>query len=252
LTVLGAGPIAAGVTAGGAIAAVVVLSTFSTPPEPSRQQPQVRAPKAAEPTELTANAPSPAPQPNVEAARSAEPRREVRARSSSDRMAGETRGRPDVTPALPTGETDEATAIAPIAPAPTAKQPERAAQREPDARGQREQPSAAPAQPEPVAEAAQRMNRAMTDAELAEMREIARAKRLLTDDPKRALALTRAMEAGFPEGRFREERAYLEVMALFELERTDEMRAKAAAFLRAYPAGLYSGRVRKALAGRGD
>jgi hypothetical protein len=95
------------------------------------------------------------------------------------------------------------------------------------------------------------MERAMTDAELAEMREIARAERLLSEEPQRALALARAMEAGFPEGRFREERAYLEVMALAELGRSGELREKAAAFLRSYPAGLYSQRVRRAI-GRGD
>jgi hypothetical protein len=102
------------------------------------------------------------------------------------------------------------------------------------------------------AAAAQRMGRAMTDAEPAEMREVARAERLLSEDPRRALALTRAMEAGFPEGRFREERAYLEVMALAALERSGELRERAAAFLHSYPAGLYSQRVRAAIAGQRD
>jgi len=113
-------------------------------------------------------------------------------------------------------------------------------------------------QPEPQAPAPERLQptrakgTAASDAELAEMRQITRAERLLSADPKRALALTRAMHTGFPAGYFREERDYLEVMALRELGRTREMRDKAAAFLGAYPTGLYSSRVRKAAVSDGD
>ena len=81
------------------------------------------------------------------------------------------------------------------------------------------------------------------------MREIERAERLLADDPQRSLDLTRSMQVGFPDSHFREERAYVEVMALQKLGRTREMREKAAAFLKGYPTGLYSSRVRKAAAG---
>jgi hypothetical protein len=88
----------------------------------------------------------------------------------------------------------------------------------------------------------------MPDAEREELREITRAEQLLSSDPEDALALTRAMRARFPQGNLREERAYLEVIALLELRRTHEMRTRAAAFLKAYPDGLYSGRVRAALA----
>jgi hypothetical protein len=85
----------------------------------------------------------------------------------------------------------------------------------------------------------------MSDAELAEMREVALAESLVSRDPARALALARGMRARFPHGFFREERAYLEVMALHGLGRRQEMREQAAAFLRAYPDGPYAGRVRK-------
>lgn len=87
------------------------------------------------------------------------------------------------------------------------------------------------------------------DAELAEMREVARAERLLESDPERTLAMVHAMRASFPDGYFREERAYLEVMALAALGRDALVRSRATAFLSDHPAGLYSERVRRALAG---
>jgi hypothetical protein len=86
---------------------------------------------------------------------------------------------------------------------------------------------------------------AASDTELAEMREIAQAEGLLARDPARALALTQTMRQRFPEGYFREERAYVEVMALAGLGRTGELREKAAAFLRTYPNGPYTERVKK-------
>jgi hypothetical protein len=79
------------------------------------------------------------------------------------------------------------------------------------------------------------------------MRDIALAESLLSRDPARALALTQALRARFPDGYLREERAYLEVMALAKLGRRREMRKKAATFLRTYPDGPYSARVRGAL-----
>jgi hypothetical protein len=80
------------------------------------------------------------------------------------------------------------------------------------------------------------------------MREIAQAESLLQRDPARALALTQALQQRFPDGYFREERAYVEVMALSKLERTSELRDKAASFLRAYPNGPYTERVKVTVA----
>jgi hypothetical protein len=93
---------------------------------------------------------------------------------------------------------------------------------------------------------------AQDDVTLQEMRAVARAERLLTSDPERALEMTREMSRKFRGGYFVEDRAYLEVMALKHLGRDAQMRRRAAAFLREYPAGPYSARVRKALGTGGD
>jgi RNA polymerase sigma-70 factor (ECF subfamily) len=113
---------------------------------------------------------------------------------------------------------------------------------EPRARGESSEPSnsaeAAPlAAPRP---------RASTDAELLEMRDIGNAERLIATEPARALAIVQHAQQRFPDGYFGEERAYVEIMALFGLGRLDEARAKAADFLRTYPDGAYSRRVRHA------
>jgi RNA polymerase sigma-70 factor, ECF subfamily len=86
------------------------------------------------------------------------------------------------------------------------------------------------------------------DPTVAEMREVAEAERLLASDPARALEMTRQMRARFEAGYFAEERVYVEVMALHRLGRSGELREKAAAFLRSYPDGPYTARVRNALA----
>lgn len=83
------------------------------------------------------------------------------------------------------------------------------------------------------------------DAELAELRNISEAERLLAREPARTLELTRKMQTRFADGNLREERAYLELMALHNLGRGDELRAHAAEFLQAYPSGIYSERVKK-------
>jgi hypothetical protein len=84
------------------------------------------------------------------------------------------------------------------------------------------------------------------DSTVAEMREIAQAERLLESDPAQALELTRAMRQRFEGGYFAEERSYVEVMALKRLGRASELRKKAEYFLRAYPDGPYTSRVREA------
>jgi hypothetical protein len=91
--------------------------------------------------------------------------------------------------------------------------------------------------PDPVAAA---------DASAAEMRDVAEAERLLAASPARALALVEEADARFPRGYLREERGYVRVMALLELQRTDEARPLVAACLRAYPDGAFARRVRSA------
>ncbi len=234
LGVLGVGPIAAAVTVCAALVAASMLETQPLPTLPAVVQ-RERTPVVAKVDE---------------AARVAAPKAEP---ASAQPESEPARTRPQRAPRAATTEPAPATQPSVEAP-PTVEARADVARALPEKPAPALAPTPTPtpeAKPEPLDETALRMGRAVTDAELAEMREIKRAERLLDDDPKRALALTRAMEAGFPEGRFREERAYLQVMALLELGRAQEMRTEATAFLHTYPAGLYSERVRKALAGKG-
>ena len=82
--------------------------------------------------------------------------------------------------------------------------------------------------------------------DMGELREVARAERLLPTDPAQALALARASEVRFPQGYLREERSYVAIMALLAMGRVDEARPEVARFLRAYPDGAFSRRVREA------
>jgi RNA polymerase sigma-70 factor, ECF subfamily len=82
--------------------------------------------------------------------------------------------------------------------------------------------------------------------DMGELREVARAERLLPSDPAQALALARASEVRFPQGYLREERSYVAIMALLAMGRVDEARPEVARFLRAYPDGAFSRRVREA------
>jgi RNA polymerase sigma-70 factor (ECF subfamily) len=94
-----------------------------------------------------------------------------------------------------------------------------------------------------------KLSRAPAPDALQEMQQIASAERLLTRAPAAALTIVREVQARFPRGYLSEERAYVEVMALLGLGRTAEARSKAEAFLRTYPDGPYSRRVRGAAAG---
>ncbi|HMI91370.1 MAG TPA: sigma factor-like helix-turn-helix DNA-binding protein, partial [Polyangiales bacterium] len=89
------------------------------------------------------------------------------------------------------------------------------------------------------------------DNALREMQEIASAERLLATAPARALSIVRSVGARFPQGYLREERAYVEVMALLALGRSAEARSKAEDFLEQYPDGPYSRRVHGAAAATG-
>jgi RNA polymerase sigma-70 factor, ECF subfamily len=83
--------------------------------------------------------------------------------------------------------------------------------------------------------------------ELREMGDVAAAGRALATDPARALALVQASEARVPAGYMGEERSYIAIMALFALGRRAEGRAGAERFLRAYPSGTFSDRIRSAM-----
>jgi hypothetical protein len=81
------------------------------------------------------------------------------------------------------------------------------------------------------------------------MQDIANAERLLARAPARALAIVRSVQARFPDGYLREERAYVELMALQGLGRTQEARRLADAFLDAHPDGPHTRHVRNVAAG---
>jgi hypothetical protein len=266
LTLLGAAPIMASAVAGTAILAAVILTTYwSPPPARPEQPPQPAATAHAEaPSEpIATSAPEkPAPEtPSAEAPRAAQSsvaRETPSAKLTRDRQpkAAQPRAQdapPSFTSSSASSSTSrEATALradSVRARADTATP----APATPTAAERRADEVATPAPEPPPPRAVQnKSGTAPPDLELAEMREIKRAESLLSDEPQRALELTRSMQAGFPDGHFREERAYLEVMALLRLGRTRELREKAAAFLRGYPTGLYSSRVRKAAAGKAN
>jgi RNA polymerase sigma-70 factor (ECF subfamily) len=255
LTLLGVGPIA-GATAGAAILAAVLVTQYRTPPPaephhpsaargivavdaPSRPIATVAAEVQEAETPTTAQPAAPSGTPAVKVARERQPRAaQLRTQSALPSPSASAPASTSLVAvdAHADSTRDPADTAAAAAPAPT-----------PRASDRRAEANATPAM-EAAPRAPPKQNRPAPDRELAEMREIARAERLLAQDPQAALALTRSLQVGFPDGYFREERAYLEVMALHELGRTAEMRDKAAAFLRDYPAGLYSGRVRKAAA----
>jgi hypothetical protein len=79
-----------------------------------------------------------------------------------------------------------------------------------------------------------------------EMLQVARAEQLLSAQPAETLRLVRNCEAQFPNGYFRQERRYLEVMALLALGRHGEAQACAQWFLRDYPVGPYRQKIARA------
>jgi len=118
---------------------------------------------------------------------------------------------------------------------------------ESDRRGDDEEPSRATsgrqAEPEPQKPAA-----APVDPLTQEMRMLASANNLLVSDPERALAIARSGERNYPNSMFTEERRHIIILALIKLERMEEARALAWPYLRKYPRGPYSERIRRALA----
>lgn len=76
-----------------------------------------------------------------------------------------------------------------------------------------------------------------------------RMRRALEDDPSRALALAREGERMFAQGMFTMERKGHEVLAMSALGRKDEAQRLGQAFLKRWPKGPLSERVRRAIDG---
>src|SRR5262245_55973690 len=83
-----------------------------------------------------------------------------------------------------------------------------AAERKPIAAAERARP-----EPEPQVQAPD---------DLIEMQQVAKAEQLLARSPERALALVQKGDQRFAHGYFQQERAYITIMALIRLGRTDE------------------------------
>jgi hypothetical protein len=83
---------------------------------------------------------------------------------------------------------------------------------------------------------------------VSEIRGVALARNLVDSDPEAALNLLEKVRRDHPNGYFVEERQALTVIALARLGRESAVRQQAAAFLRAYPNGPFSDRVRSVAA----
>jgi hypothetical protein len=80
-----------------------------------------------------------------------------------------------------------------------------------------------------------------------EMRMLAVAQRVLTEDPERSLKLCRQGENEFRGSMFSAERKQVALLALVQLGRVDEARREGIPFLRAFPNAPWSARLREAL-----
>ena len=83
---------------------------------------------------------------------------------------------------------------------------------------------------------------------LSELRALAVARGLVDRDPEAALVALDGMRHDYPKGYFVEERRALTVLALAGAGRSSAAHEQAAAFLRAFPNGPFSERVRAVLA----
>ena len=81
-----------------------------------------------------------------------------------------------------------------------------------------------------------------------EMRMLKVAQAVLLSNPERALRLTQQGEREFGGSLFAQERQHLLILSLVQLGRMDSAKRHAADYLRRYPHGPFSDRVRKALA----
>jgi hypothetical protein len=80
-----------------------------------------------------------------------------------------------------------------------------------------------------------------------EMRMLAVAQRVLTEDPARSLRLCRQGESEFRGSMFSAERKQVALLALVQLGKVDQARREGIPFLRAFPNAPWSARLREAL-----
>ncbi|MET0285222.1 MAG: sigma-70 family RNA polymerase sigma factor [Polyangiales bacterium] len=76
--------------------------------------------------------------------------------------------------------------------------------------------------------------------EVSETAQLARAEALLAEHPREALAVVRTLDGRESANYLREERDYIELMALLAIGDQKAGRARASAFLRAYPASAFA------------
>ncbi len=82
----------------------------------------------------------------------------------------------------------------------------------------------------------------------AEAQLLLRARRALSRDPSRTLALTETHRRDFPEGTLAQERESLAIFALQQLGRISEAHARARSFARRFPGSPHQTAIRRALA----
>jgi len=252
--------IAAPVVTAGVIAAVMLSREPAPVPAPVQglDVPAVVSPAGEELQVEAAVAPAPAPEPaavpgdsrpeaTLAAAETAPAKPAVTRRASTPRPERE------ATQAVVPAAKPPTSAATPVTSAPS--RPRSAAQRARDLEDVLREPPPS-MQVEPTRDAP--VERARTveqepaerdDASLErEMRMLAVAQRVLHSDPSRALRLARQGEREFPDTMFTQERRHVLLLALIELGRMDEARRLAGPYLKQYPKGPFSDRVRRALA----
>jgi hypothetical protein len=89
----------------------------------------------------------------------------------------------------------------------------------------------------------------IADDAMREAKLVALARKQLGADPAKALASTQQHSRDFPRGVLVEERRAIEVRALAQLDRMDDARRSAEAFLREFGDGPHAAAVRRAVAG---
>ena len=125
---------------------------------------------------------------------------------------------------------------------------ESAAKQEPVAEEPKAKDKEAKAKPERRTKEEEAAQEEVTGARLErEMRMLAVAQRVLTEDPERSLRLCRQGENEFRGSMFSAERKQVALLALVQLGRVDQARREGIPFLRAFPNAPWSARLREAL-----
>lgn len=106
-------------------------------------------------------------------------------------------------------------------------------------------PPSAAEQPEPPEPTPAPKNEARREPSPSEAAQVARAARLLKQQPHAALEAVRSIATASSTEYLLEERDYLEIMALVALGRRDEAHPLADAFLHRYPASAFASAIRK-------